>query len=135
MVYIGTGGGNVFQFRAVASVADPEASIKALVAERGRLKSRKRRTEGGQGGGGLLTKAALLGQEKESPPEVSLDSNVSYYSLRNRRTQFGRTLRHGKPEGDATGMGLVSVYRLEYVTHKQLGSGVNEPVRVVMAIG
>lgn len=134
MIYIGTGGGNIFKFRAVVSVADPEASIKALVAERGRIKSRKRRTEG-EVGGGLLTKAALLGQEKDPQPEASLDSNTSYYSLRNRRTRFGRTLRHGRPEGDASGLNLLSVYKLEYITHKQLGSGVSEPVRVILPIG
>ena len=134
MVYIGTGGGDVFQFRTVAGVADPEASIKALIAERGKRRSQKRRTEG-EVGGGLLTKAALFGQEKEAEPEASVDPAVSYYTLKNRRTQFGRTLRHGRPDGDTSGTNLVSVYRLECMNHKCLGSGVNEPVRVLLPIG
>lgn len=133
IVYIGTGGGELFQFRAIASVADPEASIKALVAERGKPRSRRRR-EGNDGGvtvrGGLLSKPVVVGPEKESQPPD--DSHSSYYAIRNRRTQFGRTLRRGKPDGEYSGHSLISVYQLEFLAHKKLGSAVNEPVRVIL---
>ena len=122
----------MFQFQTVASVADPEASIKALVAERWKPKLRKRKLEreGSATVGGLLIKAEV-GQEKD--PQPPSGSRSSFYTGRNRK--FGRTLRHGRPEGETTGSSPVSVYKLEFFAHKKLGSAVNEPVRVVLQIG
>lgn len=135
LVYVGTGGGEVFKFTVVASVVDPEASIKEIAAERGNPRIRKRKTDEGitaTAGEGLLSKA-LLGREKEAG--TTTDSSPSYFASRHRKTQFGRTLRHGRPEGDSTGLDLVAIYKLEYTTHQQLGSAANEPVRVVLPIG
>ena len=133
MVYLGTGGGDVYQFHAIAGVADPEASIRSIVAERGKRLSRKRREEGGASfTGGLLTKAAITAQEKPEPVEAPV---TSYYNSRTRRNRFGMTLRRGRPEQEPAGQSIVAVYKLEFKGHTQLGSAVNEPVRVLLPIG
>lgn len=137
MVYLGTGGGDVYQFHTIAGVADPEASIRSIVAERGKRSSRKGRSEEGGASftGGLLTKAAVTAQERQEKPEPAASPTPSYYSSKTRRNRFGQTLRRGRPEQEPAGQSVVAVYKLEFKGHTQLGSAVNEPVRVLLPIG
>ena len=137
-VFIGTGGGDVYQFHVLAGVADPEASIRSIVAERGKRASRKRRNDGDGGTsvtGGLLSKPSLTDQEKGPTSEAAVNTQPSYYASRTRKNRFGLTLRHGRPEVEPAGHTVVAVYKLEFKGHKQLGSAVNEPVRVLLPFG
>ena len=137
-LYIGSGCGELLQFTVVAGVSDPEASIREFVAAKVKPRGRSKRRPGDEppsptARGGLLTKA-LLGEEKEL---IDLEHPVSesYYANRHRRTQFGRTLRRGRSEVGGVGADHLSVYRLEPLSRKLLGSSINEPVRVLLPIG
>lgn len=139
-LYIGSGCGQLLQFKVVAGVSDPAASIRDFVAA-AKVKPRGR-SKGRPGDeplsptarGGLLTKE-LLGEEKEDSINCEQPLPDSYYSGRQRRTQFGRTLRRGRREGDGVGPDHLSVYRLEPLSHKLLGNALNEPVRVLLPLG
>ena len=141
-LYIGSGCGQLLQFRVVAGVSDPAASIRDFVAA-AKVKPRghSKRRPGDEppspaARGGLLSKA-LLAEEKEEEDWVTLEQppSDSYYATRQRRTQFGRTLRRGRSEVEGVGPDHLSVYRLEALSHKLLGSALNEPVRVLLPLG
>ena len=139
-LYIGSGCGEFLQFKVVAGVSDPAASIRDFVAAakvkpRGRSK-RKLSDEppSPTTRGGLLTKA-WLGGEKEDWVNLEQPVPDSYYTSRQRRTQFGRTLRRGRSDVEGIGPDHLSVYRLEPLSHKLLGSALNEPVRVLLPLG
>lgn len=136
-LYIGTGGGDLFQFDTVAGVADPEASIRSILAERGRITSRKRKpsdTDSSQViGGGLITKSSLLDQGEKETIKPATPELPSYYRARS-RSRFGRTLRRGRPEADVAGHSMDSVYKLEFRVHSKLGSSANEPTRVLLQV-
>ena len=139
-------GGQLLQFRVVAGVSDPAASIRDFVAAaKVKPRDRSKRKPGDEppsptARGGLLSKA-LLADEKEEGEEgeewVNLEQPLpdSYYATRQRRTQFGRTLRRGRSEVKGVGPDHLSVYRLEALSHKLLGSALNEPVRVLLPLG
>ena len=134
-LYIGSGCGELLHFAVVAEVSDPCASIREFVAAaKVKPRGRSKRKPGDEphsptARGGLLTKA-FLGEENLEQPVSD-----SYYSSRQRRTQFGRTLRRGKTEVEGVGPDRLSVYRLEPLSRKRLGNALNEPVRVLLPIG
>ena len=151
-LYIGSGCGELLQFKVVAGVSDPAASIRDFVAAaKVKPRGRSKRRSGDEPPspttrGGLLTKAWLAEEkdwvEVEQPPPDSYYASRqeqsppdSYYASRQRRTQFGRTLRRGRSEVEGVGPDHLSVYRLEPLSHKLLGSALNEPVRVLLPIG
>lgn len=142
LVYIGTRASEVFQFRVVSNVADPEATIKEITTERGKPKSYRRKTDELESGtvvtdaaaaaaeGGLLSKPLL---EKGKEQENSADS--SYFANKRRSTQFGQSLRrHGRSEGDSTGSNHVSVYKLKFLSHKQLGDEDRESINLLLPV-
>ncbi len=146
-LYIGSGCGQLLQFKVVAGVSDPAASIRDFVAAaKVKPRGRSKRRPGDEppsptARGGLLSKALLREKEKEKEEEeewVNLEQPLpadSYYATRQRRTQFGRTLRRGRSEVEGIGPNHLSVYRLEALSHKLLGSALNEPVRVLLPLG
>ena len=141
-LYIGSGCGQLLQFRVVAGVSDPAASIRDFIAAaKVKPRDRSKRKPGDEppsptARGGLLSKA-LLADEEEGEEWVNLEQPLpdSYYATRQRRTQFGRTLRRGRSEVKGVGPDHLSVYRLEALSHKLLGSALNEPVRVLLPLG
>lgn len=137
-LYIGSGCGELLHFAVVAEVSDPCASIREFAAAaKMRPRGRSKRKPGDEppsptARGGLLTKA-FFGDENFV--DLEQPASNSYYSSRQRRTQFGRTLRRGRPEVEGVGLDHLSVYKLEPLSRKLLGSALNEPVRVLLPIG
>ena len=130
VLYIGNGGGEVVQFRIVATVADPEATIRALANERGKPKAELRRSRIEESTteehGGLLTKSLLsTGREDEHSEEPS------YFATGGRRRTAGRSLHHGRPKTEAN---QISIYKLEFMTSQRLGSTINESITFILPI-
>ena len=129
VLYIGNGGGEVVQFHVMASIADPEATIKALANERSKQRMRQRRNTvlentKAEERGGLLTSSILsTGRENEHLEEPS------YFATRGRRT--GRSLHYSRPK---TEINQVSVYKLEFIRSQCLGTTINESVTFILSI-
>ena len=129
VLYIGNGGGEVVQFRVMASVADPEATIKALANERSKRRMRQRRSTvlestTTEERGGLLT-SSILSNGKENKHSEEL----SYFATRGRRT--GRSLHYSRPK---TEIKQVSIYKLEFMTSQHLGTTINESITFILPI-
>ena len=117
------------QFHVVASVADPEATIKALANERSKRRMRQRRSAvlestTAEECGGLLT-SSILSNGKENKHNEEL----SYFATRGRRT--GRSLHHSRPK---TEINQVSIYKLEFMTSQHLGTTINESITFILPI-
>jgi hypothetical protein len=127
VLYIGSGGGEVVQFCVVASVADPEATIKALANERNKRRTRQRRSTilestASEECGGLLTSSILSnGKENEQP---------SYFATRG-RCKTGRSLHRSRPK---TEIKQTSIYKLEFMTSQHLGTTINESITFILPI-
>ena len=118
------------QFHVVASVADPEATIKAIANERGKRRMQQRRSTvlentSAEVCGGLLTSSILSNGGKEN----KLSEEPSYFATRGRRT--GRSLHYSRPK---TEINQVSVYKLEFKTSQCLGTTINESVTFIFPI-
>ena len=117
------------RFCVVASVADPEATIKALATERSKQRLRQRRSTilestTAEERGGLLTGSIL-----SSGRENELSEEPSYFANRGRRT--GRSLHCSRPR---TEIKQASIYKLEFVTSQHLGTTINESITFILPI-
>ena len=127
VLYVGNGGGEVIQFHVEASVADPEATIKALANERSKRRMRQRRntileSTASEEHGGLLT-SSILSNGKEN-------EQSSYFATRG-RCKTGRSLHCSRPK---TEVKQTSIYKLEFMTFQHLGTTINESVAFILPI-
>ena len=116
----------MFKFHALSTVADPEATIRAIANERGKsTRKRVRHTSKcvvTAGEGGLLS-TSLLREDGESEQS----SNVA-------RRHFTQVY-HRKPKSVYAETDHVSVYKLEFLSQQCLGScnTVNEPISFLLS--
>ena len=130
MLYVGNGSGELIQFRVIASVTNPQVTVKAMARQNGKPVKSLFRTMTGKvadtaESGGLITTSM---SETEKAFEESL-----FYTTR-RHTQARPSLRPGRPRSATSASKPMNVYKLEFMCKKNLGTGINEPTSFLLPL-